>query len=179
MAYHFRFQISKNIDGSRVSYSPNWHGTLSKCPKNVTVLLYDDNVGYGIAKTEDTFVPPEVTRIFEIEANKILAEAKDMDGVYFGQKLADRWLPEAETEDIKDTPETLLEESTPSPRKAVDTFHKSCPICHKMMVYVVKYEDKSVKVVQNAKVIIDGLIAKEVILVCPDKHRVKIILEDK
>lgn len=92
--YYFKFEIPKNADGSRVSYSPGWHGTMPKCPMKVTVLLYNDKEGFGIAQTEDTFVPPEVTVITKNEAEKILAEAKDEEGVYFGEKLANRWLLE-------------------------------------------------------------------------------------
>jgi len=91
---YFRFKIPTNEDGSRVSYSPNWHGTMPKTPKNVTVLLCNDKEGYGIAQTEDTFIPPEVLQITELTAKDILAKAKDEDGVYFGKKLTNRWLTE-------------------------------------------------------------------------------------
>ncbi len=93
--YFFRFEIPTNADGSRVTYSPGWHGTLPHCPANVTVLLYNDKEGYGIAKTEDTFVPKEVTVITEEEALTLLATVKDEEQVYSGEKLADRWNPEA------------------------------------------------------------------------------------
>ncbi len=88
---HFRFKIPTNEDGSRVSYSPNWHGTIQKCPKNVTVLLYNDKEGYGIAQTEESFVPIEVTKITETEAKNILASVKNEPQVYFGAKIADLW----------------------------------------------------------------------------------------
>jgi len=174
--YYFRFEIPQNTDGTRVSYSPGWHGTIPKCPKDVTVLLYNDKEGYGIAQTEDTFVPPEVTKITEEEAKKILAEANDAEGVYFGEKLADRWLPEAINEDIEDTPESLAVESIAEKKVVADTFCKSCPICHKVVAYVVKYEDKTARIIQNGKVVIQGIIAKEIILTCPSGHRVKVVL---
>jgi len=88
---YFRFEIPLNADGSRVTYSPGWHGTMPKCPKKVTVLLYNDNEGYGIAQTKDTFIPREVIQITELAAKDILATAKDEDGVYFGDKLLHRW----------------------------------------------------------------------------------------
>ena len=94
--YHFRFEIPTMDDGSRVTYSPGWFGTMPKCPKDVTVLLYNDKEGYGIAKTEDTFRPPEVEVLKEAGALKIVSETKDEDGVYKGKKLDDRWLLEAE-----------------------------------------------------------------------------------
>ena len=90
--YHFRFDIPTNADGSRVTYSPGWSGTMPKCPKNVTVLLYNDKEGYGIAKTDDSFIPNEVTKLNNTEAQRIVSEAKDEDGIYFGQKLKDRWI---------------------------------------------------------------------------------------
>ncbi len=88
---YFRFEIPTNADGSRVTYSSGWHGTMPHCPKNVTVLLYNDKEGYGIAQTEDTFVPPEITRITKTVAEKLLSSAKDEDGIYFGGKLLHRW----------------------------------------------------------------------------------------
>ena len=90
--YYFRFEIPTNADGSRVIYSPNWHGTMPKCPKKVTVLLYNDKEGYGIAQTKDSFKPKEVTVIEEAEALGTLSDMVDEDGVYFGIKLTDRWL---------------------------------------------------------------------------------------
>ncbi len=89
--YYFRFDIPKNEDGTRVTYSSGWHGIMPHCPKDVTVLLYNDKEGYGIAQTEDTFIPSEVTKITKTAADKLLATAKDEDGVYFGEKLANRW----------------------------------------------------------------------------------------
>ena len=175
MSYHFRFQIPQNADGSRVSYSPDWHGTMPKCQQATTVLLYNDKEGWGIARTDDSFIPPEVKVITEAEATKVLSEAKDVEDVWFGVKLADRWLPEAETEDIADTEETLTAETAP-PRVAVDTFYKTCPTCHKVVACIVRYDDKSVKIVQEGKVIVSGLIAKQINLVCPDGHKVKVIL---
>ena len=83
----FKFKIEKDI-----AYSPGWHGTMPKCPKKVTILLYNDKEGYGVAQTKDKFIPPEVLQITEFTAKDILTKAKDEDGVYFGTKLVDRWL---------------------------------------------------------------------------------------
>ena len=88
---YFRFDIPTNEDGSRVTYSPGWHGTMPKCPSGVKVLLYNDKEGYGIAQTEDKFVPKEVKVITETEAQFILANTKDEPQVYFGSKIADLW----------------------------------------------------------------------------------------
>lgn len=172
--YYFRFEIPTMPDGKRVTYSPGWHGTMPKCPRDVEVLLYNDKEGFGIAKSEDAFVPQEVTAVTEKEALDLVAAQKDEDGVYFGQKLADRWLPEAETEDTPDTPETLEEVST-STKTAVDTMLKYCPTCHQLVAFLTKYSDGSVKIVQNGKTLIDGIICKSIVLTCPAGHKVKVV----
>ena len=92
--YYFKFDISTNEDGSRITYSPNWFGTMPKCPKDVTVLLYNDKEGYGIAKTKDKFKPWEVTVIDEAESLGTLTEvalAEDDAEIFFGDKLIHRW----------------------------------------------------------------------------------------
>lgn len=63
--YYFRFEIPLQDDDKTVAYSPGWHGELARCPQNVTVLLYNDAEGYGIAMADDTFIPPEVEVITE------------------------------------------------------------------------------------------------------------------
>jgi hypothetical protein len=87
--YYFKFNIPSGIH-----YSPGWHGYSNSCPDDVVVDLYNDKEGYGIAHT-NKFTP----KLFFVytaksEADKVLIAAKDESGVYFGQKLADRWLPE-------------------------------------------------------------------------------------
>ena len=91
--YYFKFDIPANSDGSRITYSPNWHGTMPKCPDKVTVLLYNDKDGYGIAQTEDTFIPKEVTAIEEAEALATLTEFMDTkeEDIYMGDNLLTRW----------------------------------------------------------------------------------------
>jgi len=90
--YYFKFNIPKNADGSRVSYSPGWHGTMPFCPhENTTVLLYDDKRGFGVACNEDDYTPPEIVVLPEAAAMALINSAKDEDGVYFGDKLRYRW----------------------------------------------------------------------------------------
>lgn len=98
--------------------------------------------------------------------------------VYFGEKLANRYLPETIKEEIEDTPESLKEESKVANKIVADTFAQSCPICHKMVAYVVKYEDGSCKIVQNGRTLIDGIKAKEINLMCPDNHKVKVVIDN-
>ena len=90
--YHFRFEIPRNADGSIATYPEGWHGTMDKCPRDVKVLLYDDNAGFGIAQTEDTFMPPEVKEITEAQAKKALTSTKDGLGVFKGDLVAKRFV---------------------------------------------------------------------------------------
>ena len=72
-----------------IAYSPNWYGTLNYAPP-ATVLLYDDNQGYCIGYMEST-LPEGVQALTESEALAIVASAEDIEGVWFGEKLANRW----------------------------------------------------------------------------------------
>jgi hypothetical protein len=72
-----------------LAYSPNWYGTLSYAPQ-ATVLLYDDNQGFCIGFME-VELPPGVIPMTEAEALAEVAQAEDIDGVWFGEKLAHRW----------------------------------------------------------------------------------------
>ena len=84
----FRFEIGQNADGSRVTYSSAWYGTMENCPKNVTVLLYDDDKGFGIAQTESPIVQPEIKEITKKEAEKIVDAADSTNPkVFKGLKL--------------------------------------------------------------------------------------------
>ena len=94
--YYFRFPIPRNKDGTIARYSPGWFGTLAKCPRNVVVDMYNDKEAYGIAHTEDTFVPAEVTVIPTADALSQIAATTYVKGeVYVGAKLATRWTDEA------------------------------------------------------------------------------------
>lgn len=95
--YYFRFLIPTNEDGTRVSYSPNYHGTMPKCPQNVVVDLYNDEEGWGLAHAEDTFKPPEITELLKGQYDKGLKDAEDADKikdnlkVFYGEKLKHKW----------------------------------------------------------------------------------------
>jgi len=148
MSYFFRFEIPTNADGTRVTYSPGWHGEMPRCPKDVTVLLYNDKEGWGIAKTEVTFVPREVTVLSDAEAGKILSLAVEEDGVYLGENLANRWNPEAEVKEVESAPTSI--EPQPVGTKAV-----FCPICHQFIMFFPT-----------------NIIAKTIQLTCPSGHKV-------
>lgn len=109
--YYFKFLIPKQDGDRTVAYSPNWFGTMPRCPRDVTVLMLNDKEGYGIAKSNDTFVPPEVEVITAGVANSELGKciAKEasikgkpdfltdltMDGkpksIWWGANLTHRW----------------------------------------------------------------------------------------
>lgn len=85
---YFRFEIPEGL-----GYSPGWHGTIPKCSKNVKVLLYNDRDGYGIAQTDDKFIPKEVTVISEPEALGTLTEFMDTkdEEIYMCDAILTRW----------------------------------------------------------------------------------------
>ncbi len=108
MTYWFRFKIPNGADGKPVVYSPGWHGTMPHCPKGVVVDLYNEVEGFGIAHTEDTFVPKEVTPMTEVDAKAILAKTVDGPGIYSGANVYNVWqLKEAEKQAIAGS--TILE----------------------------------------------------------------------
>jgi len=88
---YFRFEIPRHTNLDIAVYPENWHGTMDRCPRDVKVLLYDDNAGFGIAQTPDVFMPPEVKEITEAEAKKVVAGAKDVLGVFKGTQIAKRF----------------------------------------------------------------------------------------
>ena len=158
MAY-FRFEIPKNDDGTPIAYSPGWHGTISKCPGNVVVDLYNDKEGYGIAHTTDEELPKEVTKKEEKEVQDIISKLTDEEGVYFGEKVKERvsWLPEAEVKKEKEEEETGIETGQEVKGKATKVSQKAqfCPKCHTFITYLP----------ENIK-------ASKVIVTCPNGHRV-------
>jgi len=72
-----------------IAYSPNWYGTLNYAPP-ATVLLYDDNQGYCIGYMASE-LPEGVQALMESEALAIVEGAEGVEGVFFGEKLANRW----------------------------------------------------------------------------------------
>jgi hypothetical protein len=77
-------------DGTSIIYSPGWYGDIPLCPKGeVTVDLYNDEEGWGIAHTEDVFIlQVKEVEILETEyALKLISSAEDGEGVFFGEKL--------------------------------------------------------------------------------------------
>jgi hypothetical protein len=172
---YFKFNIPTMPDGSAVSYSKDWCGTRGRAMKNEQGLLYNDRELWGIGTTDSENMASDVEELTEQEASAMIEAADDSDEMVFkGQKLADRWLLEAQTEDIPDTKETLAEASTAT-KTSVDTMLKTCPVCHKNVAWLVKYSDNSVKIVQDGRTLIDGVICKEIAITCPDGHRVRVV----
>lgn len=79
----------KSYYDKTLSYSPDWYGTLSYAPP-ATVLLYNDNEGFCIGYMESE-LPEGVQAMTDQEALAEVAQAEDIDGVFFGDKLATRW----------------------------------------------------------------------------------------
>jgi hypothetical protein len=167
---YFRFEIPLNEDGTRVSYSPGWHGVLDKCPSKVTVSLYNDKEGYGIAMTEDTAeLPRELTVLTKAEHDKILAEVKDEAMVYTADKmtslftikpnkgtpiLVDRgvYIPGSIIVDDK----YVMPEPVAEPSSEISTATQKayfCPTCH---VFITNLPS--------------NLIANKISLTCPNGH---------
>jgi hypothetical protein len=158
---YFRFDIPKGT-----KYSPGWHGYGTQCPKNVTIVLYNEAENYGIAYTTDTFRMLSTAIITnQSTADLLLSSVRDGDGIYYGQKLADRWLPEIriETEQYsKDLTKESLIKVDPSQINitinAQDIINKKvvkCPVCGE---YICDYYD--------------GLEKTRQIIYCSKGHRI-------
>ncbi len=107
---YFKFKIPTMPDGSRVTYSPGWFGEMTFPPMNseVSVLLYDDDAGIGIAKTESEKIVACVKRgecelIEEKEALDIVSKADiSNEKVFTADRIVHRW--DAKPDKIVDTP---------------------------------------------------------------------------
>ena len=102
---YFKFEIPAGL-----GYSPNWHGTMDKCPSKVEILLYNEQDGYGIACTPDKILPKGITAITEavaLSTMTTMAFSETQTDLYYGDKLFDKW----KVEEVLDTIEELLEVS--------------------------------------------------------------------
>lgn len=153
--YYFKFNIPAGI-----KYSPGWHGYSNSCLDDAVVDLYNDKEGYGIAHT-NKFIPKNFfDYTSKSDADKVITSVKDEVGVYFGQKLADRWLPEIQITDkdvtIKDGIATLVDKSKMTePVEIVSKKAVYCPICGAFIQW--SYE---------------GITDSRMILYCPNGHKV-------
>ena len=88
-----RHELTKGeIIGKIAVYPPIWSGVMARCPKNVTVLIFNDKEGWLLAQCDDTFVPKEVKVITKAEADKLMSQTQQADNVFVGvQKIAERW----------------------------------------------------------------------------------------
>jgi hypothetical protein len=88
-----RHEPDKNHPEGRIAtYPPNWFGVMSKCPKNVTVKIFNDKEGWLLAQCDDIFIPPEVKVISDTDALKLMSQTQQDVNVFVGvQKIADRW----------------------------------------------------------------------------------------
>lgn len=98
--YYFRFDIPRHKNGDIAVYPHGWFGVMDRCPCNVTVLLFDDRQAFGVAKCEDTFIPPEVKVLTENEALALVDAADTKDELVFkGSKISERFVARM-TEDV-------------------------------------------------------------------------------
>ena len=90
----------ENVNG----YSPNWYGIMDYAP-NSTILLYDDNKCECIGYMESELPTDDhLTALTEQEAKSIIDNYEDADGVYFGEKLENKWkLPEEDTDEVEES----------------------------------------------------------------------------
>ena len=83
MAAYFKFIIPDNADGSPVTFSPGWHGTIENCPRKVTVLMYNIPERYGIAYSEDVVVAnPKLENMTKAAAEALVASKVSKTGEY-------------------------------------------------------------------------------------------------
>lgn len=154
---YFRFEIPLGCH-----YSPGWFGVMDKVPKDVTVLYYNDKEGYGMAYTTDTFFPKEAIPINSKTADDTLAGVKDGKGIYYGQKITDRWLPEIKIEELKVTVDEKGVATIITDDKSLEENYKEittrkaalCPICGEFVIWY-----------------FDGLLSNRIILTCVKGHR--------
>ena len=89
--YYYTIEIPRHENGDIAVYPPNWFGVMRKCPQNVTVKIFNDKEGYGIAETPDKVTQKELTVLDEVDALTQLSAVKDEEDVYIGDKLLTRW----------------------------------------------------------------------------------------
>ena len=138
---YFKAQLPKEL-----GYSP---GHIGDCymPKNPKVLFYNEQSGIVVAScdTKPEELDPNLTPIAEDEVMGLLEEARgieDQAGIFEGDTLHDKWLPEAVG--IERVPVELEKaeegEGEPAPvMEVVDSRAIFCNICHKMLGYQVDY----------------------------------------
>jgi len=105
--YYYTIEIPRHADGKIATYPPNWFGVMAKCPKNVTVEIFNDKDGWLLAQVDDTFIPPEVSVISEAEALDLMAKTKTdkPNGIYASRTaITERWtdLEAARLQEIAD-----------------------------------------------------------------------------
>jgi hypothetical protein len=205
MTFWFKFLIPTNSDGSVVSYSPGWCGTRPQCAQNEKGLYYNDKDRWGIGIADGAFVPPDVevidaqkaldlmgvktvvakTALIEMDSEgKLMADKVEItlpepeEGVFFGKKLTERYLPEAETIDPEPKPVDPMAEPAPAlPKEVASIEPRYCPTCHQIICVLTRYLDGSVKVTQDGKTVVDGLTAKNLVLTCQNGHKVRCVLD--
>jgi hypothetical protein len=201
--YYFKFDIPDMEDGSVVRYSPGWCGRRERCARNEKGLYYNDKERWGIGRAYDTYIPDDVEVLSPDDALKLMgievASVSDkaeinfdssgevsVDGkvmklpepaeeVWFGTKLAERYVPEAEIIEEKEVIKPDEVYIPPPPKEKSNIEPRYCPTCHALTAVITKYADGTIKVEQNGKTVIEGIKTANLVLACPAGHKVRIM----
>ncbi len=199
--FYFKFTIPTNKDGATVAYSEGWCGTRDHCAKSEKGIYYNDKERWGIGIAEGDFFPPDVEVLTAdkvaqlmgisdtVSSKAVIATDKEgiitvdgkaatlpeaSEGVYFGTKLVERYLPEAEVIEEKEEIKTDEVYIPPLSKEPVNTFPRYCPTCHQLTAVITQMKDGMIKVTQNGKTLIEGIKTANLILTCPAGHKVKL-----
>ncbi len=184
--YYFKFVIPKGL-----GYSPGWHGVMDRCPKDVTVDLYNDRDGYGVAHTEDKFVPKEVTVVTGKEVDRLLAQSINQfsadtiwkpiffrtglipeDAEYSTHLIRNRWSEEVKKLGVAASENTMAADvNKPT---LVDSKGVCCPVCHKLVAGVNFFDNGSLTIIQSGRVVMQNIVCKALNLTCPDGHKLEV-----
>ncbi len=87
---YFKFEIAKNDDGTPVSFSYGWHGTMPHCLHGEVVIdLYNDEYGivHEITQEARPFTPKEIKLLSDKETKFELAKITRPAKEIYDEKL--------------------------------------------------------------------------------------------
>jgi hypothetical protein len=115
--WYFLFEIPTMPDGTVVSYSPGYCGEPCPLSNKKKAIYYNDKELWGIGECWDEKFPSDIEPLSKEDVDKILAEAKEEEGIFFGEKINSRY--EVSVEEDKYEPEIHVENEVyiPQPRK--------------------------------------------------------------
>ncbi len=151
--------------------------------KEEVIKLVKEKEWIGIQLDDGTPIDMELSNLdVTIKDGAIVfttnGEPKSIDlgeSVFCGQKLVDRYLPQAEVSNAN--PDATGEEIKPVEQPdVVSVSYVSCPICHRVVYILKRYTDRSMSLfsLDTGKVFIQGIIAKSLNTTCPVGHKISI-----